>query len=58
MARMTSLRNGWLVEQRGSGKDRGSLHGGWRGGGGETYDASREEERRQTEMERIETSAE
>lgn len=31
MAQMTSLRNGWLVGQRDSGKDRGSLQ---KGGGG------------------------
>lgn len=49
MARMTSLRNSWLVGQRDSGKDHGSLQGV---GGGEAYDA-REERRRWTEMTRI-----
>lgn len=39
MARMTSLRNSWLVGQRDSGKDRGSLQGE---GGVEAYDAREE----------------
>lgn len=38
MARMTSLRNSWLVGQRDSGEDRGLLQGE-RGGRGEAYDA-------------------
>lgn len=54
MARMTSLRNSWLVGQRDSGKDRGSLQGE---GGGEAYDA-REERRRRTEITRIEREEE
>lgn len=42
MARMTSLRNSWLVGQRDSGKDHGSLQGAGGGGGGEAYDAREE----------------
>lgn len=52
MAWMTSLRNSWLVGQRDSGKDRGSLQKEG-GGGDEAYDA-REKRRRQAEIKRIE----
>lgn len=52
MAWMTSLRNSWLVGQRDSGKDRGSLQEEG-GGGGEAYDA-RGKRRRQAEIKRIE----
>lgn len=41
MARMTSLRNSWLVGQRDSGKDRGSLQG--EGGDGDEAHDAREE---------------
>lgn len=41
MAQMTSLRNGWLVGQRDSGKDRGSLQ---KGGGGARHMMREEQE--------------